>query len=301
MDGILVVDKAEGYTSADVVRLVKGRLRCKVGHLGTLDPLATGVLPLCLGEGTKIAQFLTTADKTYVGCIRIGTATDTGDRAGRVVRHSAVPDIARRKLDEIALSMLGEQLQTPPMYSAIKRAGVPLYKLARAGREVSRQPRRITIRHLAFRLIAVDLVEFEVHCSKGTYVRVLAEDLGARLGSAAHLESLRRTVFGPFRLTDAVTVDALRDGLPAQLLSLRVALPHLREIAVDEALARGVRSGQEAALTALPKGASPEIVKLIDPEGELAAIVSATVLGEWRFERVFSRSSPPPRAPLPPV
>ncbi len=292
MHGILIVDKPEGLTSADVVRAAKRGLRLKVGHLGTLDPFATGVLPLCLGEGTKIAQFLSIADKVYVGRIRLGAATDTGDRTGRVVRDGPVPTVAAAALAALAQRLLGEQMQTPPMYSAIKRNGVPLYKLARAGREVERTPRPITIHRLDLRVAAAGAIDFELHCSKGTYVRVLAQDVASALGSIGHLESLRRTAFGEFSLADAVTMADLENGRVERVIGLRAALAHLREITIDAQGVRWAGQGRETVLRDLPRGAPGETAKLIGPEGGLVAVVAATEQGGWRFERVLAE---PPR------
>jgi tRNA pseudouridine55 synthase len=286
MDGILLVDKPAGVTSADIVRIAKRRFNVKVGHLGTLDPFATGVLPLCLGEGTKIAQFLNVADKAYVGLIRLGAETDTADCTGRVVRQAPVPAVTRAQLDDLARQLTGPQMQTPPMYSAVKQGGVPLYKLARAGREVSRAARPIVITRLTLRLAAPHTIEFEVHCSKGTYVRVLAQDIGARLGTAAHLAALRRTEFGPFRVANALTIEELKGGSIRGIIGLRDALADMREIPIDVATVARVHAGQQAALRDLPTTAH-EAAKLIGPTGELVAVVCPAAQRGWRFERVF--------------
>ena len=148
MNGLLIVDKPEGLTSADVVRAAKRVLHTKTGHLGTLDPFASGVLPLCLGEGTKIAQFLNQSDKSYEGLIRLGSETDSGDPTGTTIATAAVPPLAAETLDQLASRFVGASTQIPPMYSAIKRNGTPLYKLARKGVEVERKPRKVEIEHL---------------------------------------------------------------------------------------------------------------------------------------------------------
>ena len=288
MDGVLIVDKPEGLTSADVVRIAKRSLRVKVGHLGTLDPFATGVLPLCLGEGTKIAQFLNVADKIYTGRIRLGTDTDSGDRTGQVIRRAPVPEIDATRTGVVARRFIGEQLQTPPMYSAVKQGGIPLYKFARAGKEVERTPRAITVYRLELHPSGAGAMDFEVHCSKGTYVRVLAQEVAAALGSAGHLESLRRTAFGGFTLREASTIADLEAGRCHGLLDLRVALGHLREIAIDAGCARRACQGQEAALRDLPPATPEETAKLIGPTGNLVAVVSAGDQRRWRFERVFA-------------
>jgi len=287
MDGVLIVDKPEGLTSADVVRIAKRSLRVKVGHLGTLDPFATGVLPLCLGEGTKIAQFLNVADKIYTGRIRLGTDTDSGDRTGQAIRQAPVPELDATRLGAVAQRFVGDQLQTPPMYSAVKQGGVPLYKFARVGKEVERAPRSITVYRLELQSTGRDTLDFEVHCSKGTYVRVLAQEIAAALDSAGHLESLRRTAFGGFTLREALAIDDLKAGRCRGLLDLRLALGHLREIAIDAGCARRACQGQEAALRDLPPATPEETAKLIGPTGNLVAVVSAGGQRRWRFERVF--------------
>jgi tRNA pseudouridine55 synthase len=287
MDGLLIVDKPEGITSAEVVRRVKARLRCKTGHLGTLDPFASGVLPLCLGEGTKIAQFLNTADKEYTGRIRLGVATETGDPTGSVASEALVPPLSATTLAEVQARFLGEQLQTPPMYSALKRDGSPLYKLARQGIEVDREPRRIIVEALVLGVVDAAHIEFRVVCSKGTYVRVLAEDLAAALGTVGHLASLRRTRFGAFPIDQAAALSALADG-DVRVIALRPALAHLREIPLDPAAARRARQGYEPLLATLAPGGSNEAAKLVGADGSLAAVIGMNHEHGWRFLRVFA-------------
>ncbi len=213
MDGIFAIDKAAGMTSHDVVARVRRLARQKrVGHAGTLDPLATGVLPILLGQATRVAEYLSESGKAYRATIRFGVETDTYDAEGRIVDERPVSLLA----DDIAAvlpAFLGEQLQLPPAYSAIKRAGQPLYQLARAGESVVVEPRPIVI-------YALDIVSWEspdlvldVECGKGTYIRSLAHDLGARLGPGAHLAGLVRTRSGPFTLSQCLTLEALEAAL----------------------------------------------------------------------------------------
>ncbi|HTO56477.1 MAG TPA: tRNA pseudouridine(55) synthase TruB [Pseudomonadales bacterium] len=265
-------------------------MRAKVGHLGTLDPFATGVLPLCVGEGTKIAQFLNAADKTYAGVMQLGAETDTGDKTGRVTRRAPVPTLGAETLHAVAQRFVGEQLQTPPMFSAIKQEGVPLYKLARRGEEVAREPRRVVMHRLVLRASGDDTIAFDVHCSKGTYVRVLAQDIGAALGSAAHLSALRRTRFGRFTLDGAIGIDDLRGGRIASVIGLREALSDLPEIEVDRDFALRARRGQQWALEALAQPAE-DSAKLVGPDGELVAVISSTADRRWQFARVFGAGS----------
>jgi tRNA pseudouridine55 synthase len=254
MDGILLIDKPAGISSADVVRQIKRRTGGKVGHLGTLDPFATGVLPLCLGEATKIAQFLNTADKRYEGVIQLGWATDTGDCTGARGPAAPVPDLAGVDLDALARRFLGEQLQTPPMYSALKRDGVPLYRLARQGIEVERSARPVRIDCLVLRADGPSRLRFNVACSKGTYIRVLAEEIGRALGSAAHLDALRRLGFGSFDIADAVTVDGWSPGSAAGVLTLRQALVHLPAVRLDAKAAEAARQGKVWVLRTVAPG-----------------------------------------------
>ncbi len=292
MDGLLLIDKPEGITSAEVVRVVKRQLRCKTGHLGTLDPFASGVLPVCLGEGTKIAQFLNTADKEYTGRIRLGSETDSGDLTGTVTRTAAVPVFGSVELAAVARHFLGDMLQVPPMHSAIKREGVPLYRLARAGIEVERQPRRVCIDSLELDAEAPDVIAFRVACSKGTYVRVLAQDIAGALGSVGHLETLRRVRFGTFHIADAISLHAVGQAL-TRLIGLREALHHMREIKLDAQAAQRARQGYAPLLRSIPRGAHDEAVKLVDPTGALASVILMDAVGQWRFARVFPDVSQP--------
>jgi tRNA pseudouridine55 synthase len=287
MDGLLIVDKPEGPTSADVVRIAKRRLGCKTGHLGTLDPFASGVLPLCLGAGTKIAQFLNTADKAYAGVIRLGSATDTGDPTGTVTETAPLPSLTAARLDAVARECCGEVVQVPPMYSALKRHGTPLYKLARQGIAVEREPRRVRIDSLRLTEGEEGRIAFEVACSKGTYIRVLAQQIAAALGTVGHLEQLRRTGFGDFTLRDAISMDTLEHGV-ITVIGMREALRHLREIVLDATAARRAQQGYEPVLAAISPGSLDETVKLVGPTGALAAVIAVDQKGCWRFARVFA-------------
>ena len=288
MNGILLIDKPVDLTSAEVVRRVKRRLPrgAKVGHLGTLDPFATGLLPLCLGEGTKIAQFLNTADKRYSGIIRMGTATDTGDRTGTVVREAPVPAFDEAALARVCDRFRGPIQQRPPMYSALKRDGVPLYRLARQGIEIERAERPVTIATLTIDRIDADHLQLDVSCSKGTYVRVLAEDIGEALGTAAHLAELRRTQFGDFLIDQAVVLEDWDPDRPEGLIPLPQAVSHLPAVALDAAAVHAVRQGKSGVLSRLAGVAAPAAA-LLDPQGQLAA-VAVREHDRWRYGRVLS-------------
>ena len=207
--GVLVLDKPRGFSSNAALQKVRWLLNAeKAGHTGSLDPLATGVLPLCFGEATKFSQYLLDADKGYSTVAQLGVTTTTGDAEGEVMERRAVA------VDEAAIqaalpAFRGQIEQIPPMYSALKRDGQPLYKLARAGEVVEREARSVTIARLELLALQEDRATLEVACSKGTYVRTLVEDLGARLGCGAHVAELRRTQAGPFGLAQAISLDEL--------------------------------------------------------------------------------------------
>ena len=208
-NGIFVVDKPAGWTSQDVAAKLRGVFQeRRVGHGGTLDPMATGVLPIFVGRATRAAQFLESADKEYVAGLRLGVVTDTQDICGNVLSQQAA-HVTREELEAALAHFTGELDQIPPMYSAVKIGGRKLYELARRGKEVERPARRITIHALEILDGADDLWTLRVHCSKGTYVRTLCHDIGALLGCGGCMESLRRTRAGAFGLSQAVTMDAL--------------------------------------------------------------------------------------------
>jgi len=208
--GFLVVDKPVGWTSHEVVDAARRWLGIRrVGHLGTLDPLATGLLPLAIREATKLAPFVAQGLRVYVGSIRLGVATDTFDAEGRVLRRHDGPLPAEEAVREALAEFLGETMQIPPMFSSVKKDGVPLYRLARRGEEVERSPRPIRIYSLDMPHYVPPEIGIEISCSSGTYVRTLASDLGERLGCGAHLSGLRRTSSGPFRLDQAASVEEL--------------------------------------------------------------------------------------------
>ena len=296
MTGVLLVDKPEGTTSAGVIRTLKPRLgRTKVGHLGTLDPFASGLLPLCLGEATKVARYLLAEEKAYEGTISLGTATDTLDRTGSPIATAPVPPLAQPELDAVAARFTGRQQQVPPMYSALKRDGVPLYELARRGLEVERAPREITIERIELTLSGPDRIDFRIACSKGTYVRVLAADVGRALGTVAHLERLRRTRVGAFRVEDATAVDALlglAPGATLPVVAVRDALAGYAAFsAPSDALGR-LRRGQQEPLARLPAPrAAGETALLLDPAGNVAAVIEAAgARAAWRLVRLLGVS-----------
>ncbi len=213
------MDKPIGPSSNQVVSMVKKRIDCKVGHTGTLDPLASGLLVLLTGESTRISQHLILADKKYETTIILGIETDTLDSEGKIITRNPVPDIQINQLDQQLEQLRGEITQTPPMYSALKHKGVPLYKLAREGKNIQRKPRQINIYSLEIINYEAPALKLKVHCSKGTYIRQLASDLGRILKTGAHVKALRRTSCGNFNLEQAVTIEELKEMNKTTFLS----------------------------------------------------------------------------------
>jgi tRNA pseudouridine55 synthase len=293
MHGIIVIDKSAGPTSAEVVRKIKSRLgkHVRVGHLGTLDPFATGVLPILIGEGTKLAPFLQEGEKEYAGLIVLGAETDTLDRTGAVVRAAPVPQFDGSQLCEIAARFTGAIEQIPPIFSAIKRGGVPLHRLARRGAEVEPPaPRQVTIVRLELADAGPCSIRFTVVCSSGMYVRALARDIGLALDSAAHLYELRRMRNGIFSAAQAhplaEVMAALESGSAPGLIGLREAMAQLPEVEVDPELERRLRNGDSRALDCLaPPGA--KLFKVI-AHGELAAIAETKSRLTAAIARIFS-------------
>ena len=227
-DGVLLVDKAAGMTSHDVVALVRRRLSIKkVGHCGTLDPLATGLLLLTLGRGTKIQDLLMSEDKEYAGTMTLGATTDTQDRAGQILEERPVPALSEENVRAAFEKFRGDFYQMPPMVSAIKQGGVPLYKLARQGKTVEREPRLVHVYSYTIQQIASPDIDFSVSCSKGFYVRTYAHDIGEELGCGAHLKELRRTRSGRFPVDGAVTVEELQNSDPVDILGRILTLPEV--------------------------------------------------------------------------
>ena len=262
MNAILLVDKPAGISSAEVVRRIKSRVKpARVGHLGTLDPFATGLLPIMIGEATKLAPFIDSGDKEYAGLIRLGVETDTLDRDGVEVRRGDVPAISAEKLAQVTAQFTGAIDQVPPVYSAIKRAGVPLYRLARRGDDVAPPEKRsVEIKRLDLTCEAYDAIRFVATCSPGTYARSLARDIGIALGTVAHLDELRRTRNGAFSIADAMPLAEILAFLdsgtpPLRLISLRDALVGLPEVVVDATAEKRLRNGDSRALDSLvPSG-----------------------------------------------
>lgn len=222
IDGVLLVDKSQAMTSHDVVAITRRSLNTKkVGHCGTLDPLATGLLIITIGRGTKIQDLLMSEDKEYIGTLKLGEETDSQDSDGQVTKSSPVPEFTREQIDAAFAKFHGDFYQTPPMVSAIKKDGVPLYKLARQGKVVEREPRFVHVYAHEILAIRPTEIDFRVVCSKGFYVRTYAHEIGAELGCGAHLKALRRTKSGRFSVEGAITIDELKAG-PLDAVAQRV-------------------------------------------------------------------------------
>lgn len=249
IDGVLLLDKPRGISSNQALQIAKRLFHAeKAGHTGSLDPLATGLLPICLGEATKFSSFLLDADKSYHAVLKLGLTTTTGDAEGELLSQSVVR-VTQAQVESVLKRFIGTISQTPPMYSALKHQGKPLYEYARAGIILERKARDIEIHDIALQQFRQDEVEISVHCSKGTYIRTLAEDIGNALGCGSHLLALRRLSTGHFSLKDAWTLEQLeplsmeeRDG---KLLDVDAAISDLPEIVLDDASAHYLKQGQK--------------------------------------------------------
>jgi tRNA pseudouridine55 synthase len=228
LDGVLLVDKAEGMTSHDVVALVRRSLGIKkVGHCGTLDPIATGLLLITIGRGTKVQDLLMSEDKEYVGTLALGITTSTQDRQGAIIDQRPVPSFDENKIRAAFQKFRGDFYQLPPMVSAKKHGGVPLYKLARQGKVVEREPRLVHVYRYTVDRIALPEIDFSVICSKGFYVRTYVHDIGEVLGCGAHLKSLRRTKSGRFDVANAFSVDEIKNKPRPEIAQHILSLPEV--------------------------------------------------------------------------
>lgn len=273
MNGLLVLDKPSGMTSHDVVAIVRRATGEKsIGHLGTLDPMATGVLPLLLGRYTRLAQFFGQSDKSYEGRIRFGFATDTFDAEGEPTNAAQRLTLSLEALRALAARFRGEMDQVPPAFSAKKIDGVPAYKLARTGAEVPVKPARITIHDFRLLTLEGDEAIFTMKVSAGGYVRSVAHELGQLAGCGAHLSALRRTQAGPFTIEDAITIEDLKSAperIESRLPHPRTLLPEMPSVTVDEETAGKIRNGMQVNV---PEFSQSSLVKVFTAPTELLAI-----------------------------
>ena len=277
-DGVIVVDKPEGWTSHDVVAKMRGIAGTRrVGHLGTLDPIATGVLPLMIGQATRLARFWEGAEKCYEAVVRFGFATTTYDRAGEVVGEVTEPWVIAEQIEACLAPMRGETEQTPPPVSAKKINGVPAYKLARKNVAVDLAPVKVSVYELTLIDAAGARARIRVRCSAGTYIRSMAHQMGAALGCGAHIESLVRTQSGPFRREQAFTLEKLQamknEGqLSEALLAMRDLLPEFPRVVVDDATAMSIRQGRDFPVSPFRVNRESPHVRAIGADGKLIAI-----------------------------
>lgn len=292
LHGILIIDKEAGWTSHDVVarvRRITGER--KVGHTGTLDPAATGVLPVCLGAATKVIEFLQGAGKTYYAEVALGIATDTDDQEGQITAEAAVPRLTVAELDRALDQFRGPIAQIPPMYAAIKQGGRKLYELARAGETVERPPRQVTINTLALLGWEPPIARLLIDCSKGTYIRAIARDLGAALGCGAHLSRLARLRTGPFYLDQALTLDELATEFvetpwPELALHPDTALLDWPVIILDEAGVLAWRQGKDIQAA---NGAAGDYCRAYSAAGDWLGLGKFDAeRGAWHPEKVVA-------------
>lgn len=296
VSGILLLDKPTGMTSNAALQRVKSLFFAKkAGHTGSLDPLATGLLPICLGEATKVSAFHLNADKGYQVTIKLGQTTTTGDVDGEITQTWQVLALTQAQLEPILAGFVGEIAQIPPMYSALKRDGQPLYKLARKGIEVERKPRLITIYSIKLLGLRDDEIDLEVICSKGTYIRTLSEDIGEKLGCGGHVKVLRRIRSGEFDLSNSVTLEqleAIRDQAPAEsldelLLPMDSALHDFPAVKLNTDMTRYVCLGQAVFVAKAPTAG---LVRLYTSENEFLGIGHILEDGRVAPKRLINRA-----------
>lgn len=278
MDGLLILDKPRGASSHDLVNAVRRMTGEKrVGHAGTLDPMATGVLVLCLGRAVRLSEYLIDHDKRYRALVQLGVETDTYDATGQILSSQDV-DLAPVQVESALRSFVGKIEQIPPAHSAVQKNGVRAYKLARQGVAVELEPRPVEIYSIVVRSIEKAQVEFDVHCSKGTYIRSLAHDLGAKLGTGAHLAALRRLASGVFTLEQSVTLDQLRDraargDVQQMLVPMDRAVSQFDAVHLDTAAARAVCNGQ---FVRAPTNLTTALVRAYDERGQFIGLLETT-------------------------
>ena len=294
LNGILLIDKPHGMTSNQVLQRAKRILQaCKAGHTGSLDPIATGLLPLCFGEATKVSQFMLDADKQYWVRIKLGESTTTYDIEGEVVSTGAV-NVDRRQIEKALKSFTGTISQLPPMYSAVKQGGQALYKLAREGKEVERNPREVTVYRIDILDFDGEYLELEILCSKGTYVRTIAHDLGQVLGCGAHVVELRRLGVGDFRIDEAVDLEDIEelqspDEIERFLLPVDEALLGLPDVTLTSLATHYLLQGQPVTAR---HGQEPGLVRLYSDENAFLGMGEVLDDGRVAPKRLMCVSRP---------
>lgn len=283
MNGVLLINKPIGITSHDVISKLRRKFMIKrIGHAGTLDPFASGVLIIGIGSGSKCLQFLESLDKEYIGTIKLGIKTDTGDLTGEVIEASQVGSLSNEQINDVLLSFVGKQEQVPPMYSALKVKGKKLYEYARQGIKIERKARTITIHSISLIGYNKDdqTLTYKVECSKGTYVRTLSEDIAKKLNTVGHLTSLTRTSIGNFKIEDSYH---LEDDLFDKVLTIKQALSHLKQFKIThEGLLAMVRNGRKVSLNI-----DSNLVLLLDMNDEPIAVYKKDEMNFYSSLRGF--------------
>lgn len=303
VDGVLLFDKPSGMTSNAALQQVKRLYQAaKAGHTGSLDPLAEGLLPICFGEATKLSQFLLNADKSYHFQCRLGITTTTGDAEGEVIEQKTVPPLERPQVEALLHNFLGHIPQLPPMYSALKHKGQRLYTLARQGQVVERQPRTVIIHDLQLLDFDAEVLDCRVRCSKGTYIRTLAEDIGRALGCGAHVQWLRRTAITPYQNESLVTLPGVQTAaeqglaaLDALLLPLDSSLVDWPSVRVDDTSAHYLRTGQAVQVAKAPTVGWVRLYHLAQPPSAPQFIGIGEMLDDGRVapRRIFNLAATP--------
>ena len=292
INGVVLLDKASGGSSNDVLQQVKRLFGAnKAGHTGSLDPLASGLLPICLGQATKVAQFLLDDDKRYFVRAKLGQISSTGDSEGKIVNFGSTKGINESSIRTILLQFIGNVNQVPPMYSALKRNGTPLYKLARKGIEIERSPRPVIIHEINFLDLEEAVASLEVFCSKGTYIRTLVEDIGKSLGCGGHVVELRRTGFAHLDLSGSKTYEQLSklkeqniESLDSVILSADKMLPNLESVYLDSEQTRDIRLGKKIEYLGF---SNPQKLKLYDHNEQFMGIGESNLMSEILPKRLF--------------
>ena len=290
--GIIVIDKPKGRTSNHVLQQIKRTFDAKkAGHTGSLDPLATGVLPICLGEATKVSQYLLDGDKCYQVTCKLGVTTDSGDSDGNVVAEMPIPEITEQILYAVLPSFIGQQQQVPPMYSALKFQGQPLYKLARQGIEIERKARTVNIYDIILISFTSDSFTLKVKCSKGTYIRTLVEDISASLSTGGHVIALRRLESAGYAIEQAITIESIEEcadegikALDKLLLPTEEALPNWPKIEADDEQVLALRCGQQIQVEHKYEGVQ---IRLFDRLGTFLGLGEMSQKGIISPKRVF--------------
>ena len=292
INGVVLLDKASGGSSNHFLQQVKRLFDAsKAGHTGSLDPLASGLLPICFGQGTKVAQFLLNDDKRYSVCAKLGQISNTGDSEGKVINFGPTQGIDDNSIRNILTNFIGNINQVPPMYSALKRNGIPLYKLARKGIEIERSPRPVIIHEINFLGFDDKVVSLDIFCSKGTYIRTLVEDIGKSLGCGAHVVELRRTGFAHFDLSESKTYEQLSklkeqnlESLDSVILGADEMIPNLESVYLDSEQTSDIRLGKKIEYLGF---SSSQKLKLYDHNEQFLGIGESNLMSEILPKRLF--------------